>query len=69
MQKSFLDEFGEKKTKTADTSFKIFNFCVDFFGHVGNELHKKSKVNSKISDAINGETNNHNTHIAQYLKS
>ena len=58
----------KKKKNPAVTSFKIFNFCVDFFGHVGNELNKKSKVNSKNSDAINGETNNHNTHIAQYLK-
>ena len=31
---------------------KIFNFCPDFFGHVGIWLDKKAKVNCKIYDFI-----------------
>ena len=31
-------------------------------------LDKKAKVNSQIYDVTNWETNNHNVHIAQYLK-
>ena len=29
---------------------KIFNFCLDFFIHVGKQLNKKDKVNFKIYD-------------------
>ena len=48
-------------------TLKILNFCPDFFGHVGKQLDEKAKVNFKIYDVINCETNNYNTHIAQYL--
>ena len=44
-------------------SVKIF-----LFGFVGKQLHRKAKVNFKIYDTTDWETNNHNTHIAQYLK-
>ena len=48
-------------------ALKILDFCSDFFGHVGKRLDEKAKVNFKIYDVINYETNNCNAHIAQYL--
>ena len=48
---------------------KMFKFvCPDFFGHVGKRLDEKAKVNFKIYEATDWETNNYNTHTAQYLK-
>ena len=38
------------------------------FGHVKKRLDKNDKVNFKIYDVKTWETNNCNTHIAQYLK-
>ena len=40
---------------------EIFNFCLDFFGHVGKQLDKKANVNFRIC-------NIYYTYIAQYLK-
>lgn len=37
-------------------------------GHVGKRFHKKAKIDFKIYDVINRETNNYNRNIAQYLK-
>ena len=37
-------------------------------GHVGKRLDKKAKINFKIDDVANWETNYYNTHSAQYLK-
>ena len=39
-----------------------------FFGHAEKWFDWKGKVNFKIYDVTNWETNNRNTHIAQYLK-
>ena len=56
------------------SSLKLFlllrylNFCPEILGHIGKRLDKKVKVNFKIFDVINVETNNYNTHITQYLK-
>ena len=44
------------------------NFCPDFFGYVVKRLDKKAKVAFK-NYGINWQTNNYNTHIAQYLRS
>ena len=33
----------------------IFNFCSEFFGHVGKRLDKKVQVNFKIYDVTNWE--------------
>ena len=38
------------------------------FGHVGKWFDKKAKVDFKIYDVTNWETNNCNTHIVQDLK-
>ena len=43
-------------------------FCLDFCSRVGKLLDKKAKVDFKICDVTVWEPNNHNTHIAQYLK-
>ena len=43
-------------------------FVLTFFGHVGKWLDKKAKVNFKLYDVRNWETNNYNAHIAHYLK-
>ena len=48
--------------------FKIFKFLSRLFGHVVKRLDKKAKVNSKICDVLNWETNYFNTHITKYLK-
>ena len=41
---------------------KIFNFCTDFFGHVGKRLAKKATVNLKIYGVISW-TENHCKHM------
>ena len=43
---------------------RLSNFCFDFFGHVGKWLDRKGKVNFKIYNVTNSETNICNTHIA-----
>ena len=45
----------------------MFKFSPDVFGHVGKPLVKKAEVNFENRVAINWETHNYNTHIAQYL--
>ena len=45
-----------------------FKFFPDIFGHAGKRLDKKATVNFKIYDIINWETNNYNTHTAQYSR-
>ena len=47
---------------------KYVFFCPEIFVHVAKQLDQKFKVNFKISEVINGETNYCNTHIALYLK-
>ena len=42
-----------------------FSFYLDFFGHVGKRLDKKTKVTFKIRDIKTWETNNHSTNIVQ----
>ena len=43
-------------------------FCPDLFGHVGKWFDQKAKIKFKIHDVTGWETNNYNTHIAQYLR-
>ena len=47
---------------------KIFKFLSSIFGHVEKRLDLIDKVNFKIYDVTTRETNNCNTHTAQYLK-
>ena len=47
---------------------KLFKFLLDFFAYARKGIDKKAKVNFKIYDFINWETNNQNKQIAQYLK-
>ena len=47
---------------------KIFTFCPDFFGHAEKRPDKNAKVNFKLNDVTYWETNNYNTHVADYLK-
>ena len=47
---------------------EIFKFLPGLFGYVEKRLVKKAKVNFKIYDVTDWTTNNHNPHIAQYLK-
>ena len=42
------------------------SFCHEIFAHIRKRLDKKA--NFKNYDVIHSETNNYNTHIAQYLK-
>ena len=44
---------------------RYLSFCPDIFSHAGKWLDKKIKFNY---DVINWGINNHNTHIAKYLK-
>ena len=39
-------------------------FFPEFFGHVGEWIDEKAKVNFKTFDATDWETNNYNTNIA-----
>ena len=48
--------------------YEKVKFCPDFLGNDVKWLENIVKTNFKIYDVINWETNNHNTHIAQYLK-
>ena len=43
-------------------------FLPDLFDHEGKRLDKKAMINFKIHDVTYWETNNPNTHVAQYLK-
>ena len=54
--------------KNALFVLKIFKFLSLYFGHVKKRLDEKDKVNFKICDIGTWETNNCNTHVAQYLK-
>ena len=48
---------------------KVFKFlCFLLFGYVGKRLYNKAKINFKLYDVTDWETNNYNTHISQYLK-
>ena len=62
-QKCFLFNF-----ESSFLFLRYLNFCPDIFGHVRKRLDKKAKVNFKIYGVINWETNNCNSHVAQYLK-
>ena len=46
---------------------RYFNFCSDFYGHVGKLFDEKAKVNSKMYDITYWQTNNYNN-IHQFLK-
>ena len=48
--------------------FTYLTFCYEIFDHIRKRLGNKGKFNFKIYDVIYWETNNYNTHIAQYLK-
>ena len=47
---------------------RYLHFCHDFFVYVRKRFDKKVKLNFKSYDVINWETNNYDTHIAQYLR-
>ena len=47
---------------------RYLHFCHDFFVYVRKRFDKKVKFNFKSYDVINWETNNYDTHIAQYLR-
>ena len=47
---------------------KILKFLSRPFSNVGKRLDKKAKVNFKIYDTTDWETNNSNTHNTQFLK-
>ena len=47
---------------------RYFNFCPDFYDHVGKRLDKKANVSLKIPDVTDCTTNNQNTDVVQYLK-
>ena len=48
--------------------FEILTFTYWLFGYVEKRLDKKAMVNFKVDDVTDWTTNDHNTHIAQYLK-
>ena len=43
-------------------------FCPDFCGLAGKRLDKKGKVNLKIYDVADWETNNYNIHVAPWRR-
>ena len=47
--------------------FEILTFTSWLFGFVEKRLDKKAMVNFKVDDVTDWTTNDHNTHIAQYL--
>ena len=47
--------------------FEILTFTSWLFGYVEKRLDKKAMVNFKVDDVTDWTTNDHNTHIAQYL--
>ena len=47
---------------------EIFTFLSCLFGYTEKRLDKKAMVIFKIYDVTDWITNNHNTHIHQYLK-
>ena len=47
---------------------EIFTFLSKIFGYVEKWLDKEAIVNFKSYDAIDWTTNNHNSHVTQYLK-
>ena len=53
----------------ASFPLEIFIFFSWHFGHVEKWLNKKAKIDFKIYDFIGWTTNNHHTHITQYIKS
>ena len=50
------------------TFIKFFYFCPDFFGHVGKKIDKEAKVNFKIHNVPNWNTDDCNKHLAIYPK-
>ena len=48
--------------------FEILTFTSWLFVYVEKRLDKKAMVNFKVDDVTDWTTNDHNTHIAQYLK-
>ena len=46
---------------------RSLNFCPHFFGRVEKRILKKAQVSFEFYDVLNWETNNGNTHIAQYI--
>ena len=53
---------------TENSFLRWLCFCSEFFALVGKRLDKKTKVNFKMYDVIDWETNNYTTHSDQYLK-
>ena len=50
-------------------SFLSLNLCPNFFGPIKKRLAKNARVNFKMYDVTNCETNNYNINIAQFSKS
>ena len=48
--------------------FEILTFTSWLLVYVEKRLDKKAMVNFKVDDVTDWTTNDHNTHIAQYLK-
>ena len=46
----------------------IFIFLICLFGYAEKPFDNNAMVNFKIYDVTDWKTNNHNTHIAQYIK-
>ena len=51
-----------------ESSFCSYLILCPDFGDLGKQLDKKAKVEFKIYDVTEWETNNYNTHTAQYIK-
>ena len=54
-------------TKKLFLFLRSLNFCPHFFGRVEKRILKKAQVSFEFYDVLNWETNNGNTHIAQYI--
>ena len=69
----FTRSLSDRKFMILAKNLKIrkkekLNFSLDFFDHLGKRLDKKADVDLKIYYVTDWETNNYNTHIAQYFK-
>ena len=57
-----------KVLKNDANTFYLILKALFVFDHTGKRLDNKAKVNVKIYDVIDWETDNYNTSITQYLK-
>ena len=71
---SFLTHFQQmlhfrrcRSGTLVENEFRYLHFCPDFFSYAGRRHDMEAKVNFKINDVTNWNTNNYNKYIARYI--